>query len=438
MAAGTYTTQNKVRPGIYVNFESQPKPAGGFGDRGTVTIPLALSWGAPNTVLTVEAGEDTFGKLGYTVADPKLRLLREALKRAKTLLVYRLNEGTKASIANEGLTVTARWGGLRGNDITVAVEPSVDDSGLFEVATLVAGFEVDRQTVAAIDALQANEWVVFGGTGAPSLSAGLPLTGGSDGTVLNQHYADYLETIETQDFNTMALPSADATLKGQFVSFCERMREEEGRKMQLVVENYPAADYEGVISVKNGVVLADGTALTAAECTAWTAGATAGANVNESLTYTAYDGAVDAAPRLTNSQIIAALQAGEFVFTASGNRAVVEQDINTRTSFTPEKGKAFSKNRVLRVLDGINNDFVRTFGNYFVGRVANNDNGRNLLKNECVDYLKALLNIGAIQSFDAQQDIKVLQGADADSVSIEAVVTPADSIEKIYVKVTVQ
>src|SRR5690606_11525649 len=148
--------------------------------------------------------------------------------------------------------------------------------------------------------------------------------GGDDGTVTNQDYSDYLEAVEVYDFNTLALPSDDPTLKSLFVSFCKRLRDDEGKKIQVVVENYPQADYEGVISVKNGVILSDGTELSPEQCTVWVAAATAGAQVNESLTYTAYDDAVDVKPRLTNSQIIQALQNGEFVFTANNNRAVVE------------------------------------------------------------------------------------------------------------------
>ena len=75
-----------------------------------------------------------------------------------------------------------------------------------------------------------------------------------------------------------------------------------------------AADYEGVINVKNGVILEDGTTLTAAQAVAWVTGASAAAEMNQSLTNTAYDGAVDAATKYTKSQYEAAVKAGEFVF----------------------------------------------------------------------------------------------------------------------------
>ncbi|MFC6545182.1 phage tail sheath family protein [Cohnella cellulosilytica] len=349
-----------------------------------------------------------------------------------------MNAGTKAAVTSGNLTVTAKWGGARGNDLTIVISENVDDEDLYDVRTLLNGDEVDSQTVANIAGLVSNDWVVFSGTGDLAASAGVPLVDGANGSATNQDYLDYLAAIEPQDFNTIALPSTDVTAKGAFVSFAKRLRDDEGKKIQVVLENYPSADYEGVISVKNGVILDDGTTLTAAQTTAWVAGATAGAAVNEALTYAAYDGAVDVATRYTNSQIIAALQAGEFFFTANNGRAVVEQDINSLTTFTPDKGKAFSKNRVIRVLDGINNDFVRIFSQFYIGKVSNNADGRNLLRAECVNYLTSLQNINAIQNFDSQTDISVAAGNDVDAVLIEADIQPVDSIEKIYMTITVQ
>ena len=48
-----------------------------------------------------------------------------------------------------------------------------------------------------------------------------------------------------------------------------------------------------------------------------------------SLTYDTYDDAVDANPRMINSDIIDALKAGKFIFTEKRGTAVVEQDINS-------------------------------------------------------------------------------------------------------------
>lgn len=438
MAGGTWSVQNKVRPGVYVNFKSEQRAAGTIGARGIVSLPLALSWGPAKQVIAVESGADTLDVLGYPITAPQLLLVREALKRARTLLLYRLNSGVPATATAGELTITARYGGERGNDIAMVIQPNIDDPAKFDVKTMVAGQEVDVQIIETLDELQDNAWVSFAGTGEVTATAGLPLTGGADGQVTAQDYLDYLEAIEVQEFQTIGLTSTDNLTKDVFVSFAKRLRNDEGKKIQVVVENYPTADFEGVISVKNGVVLADGTALTAAQAVAWVAGATAGAAANESLTYDAYDGAVDVSPKYTNSQIVAALQAGEWVFTAMGGRAVVEQDLNTLTTFTPEKGKSFGKNRVLRVLDGLANDYMRVFSQSYIGKVANNEDGRNLFKSECINITNQYQNMGAVQNFDPKTDLEVLPGTDSDAIVVNQWVQPVDSVEKIYMTVTVR
>lgn len=439
MTGGTWTIHNKVRPGVYINFNNAPQPLGAVGERGVVTMPLILSWGEPKKVLSVEAGNGTAELLGYPITAPQLLLVREALKRARTLLLYRVNEGAKASATAGELVATARYGGVRGNDIAIVVEANVDHPSLFDVRTLVDGTETDVQTVADIAGLKPNAWVAWNASGALTATAGVPLAGGSDGDAATSDYMDYLDAVETLEFQTMALPVSDAELKGVFAAFVSNMRDGEGRKVQLVTANYAEADYEGVISVKNGVVLSDGTALTPEQATAWVAGATAAAGVNASLTYAAYDGAVDASPRFTHSQTVAALNNGEFLFTGGTGRAIVEQDINTFTGYTPQKGRHFSKNRVMRVLDAINNDLARVFGSYFVGKVSNDADGRNLLKSECINYLSQLQNLGAITGFDSQSDIAIapIEGQ-ADGVYIELNVQPVDAVEKIYIRVEVR
>ncbi|WP_339207327.1 phage tail sheath family protein [Paenibacillus sp. FSL K6-3182] len=438
MAGGTYTSQNKVRPGVYINLVGEKKTVGSMGERGTVSVPLNLNWGQSKAVIAINAGDDLRSLLGYDLSAPELLLVREAYKKAKTLLLYRLNEGTKATAVAGSLTLTAKFGGVRGNDITVAVKQNVDDEARFDVITFVAKEAVDSQTAVNIAELKSNAFVSFGGTGALTLAAGVPLVGGSNGTVTNQDHTDYLAQIELRDFNTIALVSADLSLKSVYAAFARRLREEEGRKIQVVLANYPSADSEGVISVKNGVKLLDGTVLDAQKATVWVAAATAGAPMNKSLTYEAYEEAADADIRYTNSQTVEALQAGEFLFTVSGGRVIVEQDINTFTGYSPEKGKAFSKNRVIRVLDGIANDFKHIFESFYIGKVDNNADGRSLFRNECLKYLNNLQSLNAIQNFDAQADLSVAAGVDTDSIIIEAHIQPVDSVEKVYMKVTVK
>ncbi|MGX4583366.1 phage tail sheath family protein [Paenibacillus chitinolyticus] len=438
MTGGTWTTQNKVRPGTYINVLSDPQTLGTMGDRGTVTFPLTLSWGPAKQVIELQAGEDIKDKLGYGITDPEMLLVREAFKRARTVLLYRLNAGVKASATKSGMTATALHGGKRGNDLTIVIQNNIDDNARYDVKTLLLGSVEDTQTVETIEQLKPNKWIVFSGNGAPEVTAGLPLTGGDDGTATNLDHTDYLDAAEVLDFNTIALPSSDATLKSIYVSFAKRLRDMEGRKIQLVLPNYSLADNEGVIGVKNGVKLSDGTIIPAPQAVVWVAAATASAAVNESLTHQAYDDAVDVDIRYTNSQIEAAIKNGEFLFTPSGGRAIVEVDINTFRSYTPTKRKHFSKNRVLRVLDAIANDLKSIFDQYYIGQVDNNSDGRNLFLKEVVKYLGNLQDLNAIKNFDAQKDVQVTEGTDTDSIFISSYVQPVDAVEKVYMKVQVR
>ncbi|KNY26324.1 phage tail sheath family protein [Pseudobacteroides cellulosolvens] len=441
MAGGTWATQNKVRPGVYVNFKSIPDSLGNVSDRGICALPLIMDWGAEATVTEVNIEANFFKLFGYdlfnsnlysyataTTPTSELFYVREALRNAKTVYVYRLNTGTKATKTFGTLVVTAKYSGLRGNNISIAIQQNIDDNTKFDVITYVDSVEQDRQSlVSTVANLKANDWVVFSGTGNLTVSAGTLLAGGANGTVTSTNHTNFTSAIEIVDFNTVGYIGDDSDIKAVYKAFVARLRDTEGRKIQAVLYNYASANYEGIISIKND-----------AKLVAWTAGAVAGANVNQSLTYRKYDGDVPVNPTYTNSQIITALNAGEFVFTknASGE-VIVEQDINTFVSFTSEKGKEFRKNKVIRTLDAIAVDAKKIYENFYIGKVNNDANGRNLLKNELITYMKTLQSLNGIQNFDAKTDIEVLAGEESDAVVINLYAQPVDAVEKIYVIVNI-
>ncbi len=436
MAGGTWKNQNKARPGVYINVAAKNEQAAFAGERGVLTMPVALNWGPEGTLTTITAGEDTFARLGYY--SHEILLLREAFKHAQTVLLYRVNSGgTKATATAENLTITAKYAGTRGNDITVAVAVNADDDTEFDVTTYVGLTEIETQTVEAITGLQANDFVSFSGTGALMATAGTPLTGGADGTATAGNYTAYLNTAAAATFDVMAIPVDDSEIKALAAAFARRMREEEGRKIQVVLADYAAADYEGVISVKNGVILDDGTVIDKTKAVAWVGGATAGAGAAESLTYTEYDGAIAVDTVYTNSEIEAALRSGEFLFAENYGHIVVEQDINTLVTYGDTKNYALSKNRVIRALDGYLNDLQRACTLNYIGRIGNDSDGRNTIKAYAIRLASEYEAMGALQDFDSENDISVSAGAAIDAVVLEAYLQPVDSVEKIYATITV-
>ena len=245
-----------------------------------------------------------------------------------------------------------------------------------------------------------------------------------------------LDALKTENFNVLCYPydDADVTAKSAIQTWVEDMRDDEGIKIQAVLANYDA-DSEAIINVTQGVKLADGTELTAAQCTAWVAGVTAGARINQSNTGRKYEGAVDIVPRMTKTEMETAVENGEFIFKVdSAQNVTAVYDINSLTTITPEKGKQFTKNRVIRTLDGINNDIIEIFESNYVGKVNNNADGRSLLRATLIEYFNELQRLNAIQNFTAE-DVTVSPGNDSDAVVIDCYIQPVDSVEKIYITV---
>lgn len=444
MAGGTWMSQNKVQPGVYINTVSRGTVSASVGDKGIVAIAEPLSWGPAGVIQAITPGEDLRPYIGYDVTSERAMFLREMMKGSDTtpgpigILLYRPRGtgGVKASAAVGGLKVTALYEGIRGNDITVIVQENPDSESVYDVTTVVDGSIVDEQSVSKIADLVENKWVDFSGEGELTETAGTPLTNGADPAISTGDYAAFVEALEPYQFDVVVYDGTDPTVIQAMASFVKRVSNSIGQKCQAVMAEAQGCNSEWVISVNNGVKLSDGTILTTQQATWWLGGAEAGALYNDSLTYAQYPGAVEAVPKLTDAQVTDAIQAGEIVFIDTFGKVKVCTDINTFTSFGIDKGQEYSKNRVMRVLNQICNDVYEHFSSYYIGKADNNDEGRNLLKAWLVGYLNEMQANNGVQNFDTD-DVVVAPGNGVDSVVVNLNIQPVDSIEKIYMTVSV-
>lgn len=444
MAGGAWSTQNKTRPGVYIRFKSAEASGFNAGERGVVTICEPLSWGPAGQVMEIAAGTDTTPFTGYPMAAPQNRFLAEIFKGSgrtsgpNKVLLYRPTASgvAQAAAAIGRLTATAKYFGVRGNDISVSISALVEPETGFRVVTVVDGETVDQQTVQAVTGLLENDWVTFSGDGALEANTGVRLTGGADGTVQSAAYSAYLSVIEPYKFDIMIYDGADSTVQAAMTAFIRRIAEENGQYAQLVAAELTGPDSQYVINVCSGAALADGTVLTPQQATWWVGGAQAGARYNESLTYASYPGAVSASPVMTNSQYIDALMAGKFVLFCENGVVKVEQDIDSLVTFTQDVGKAFRKNRVMRLCSTIANDIYAQFSTNFIGVVNNNEAGRSRFKAAIIGYLLDIQANDGIQNFSAD-DVEVLPGGDIDSIVVNIALHVVDAVEKIYLTVEV-
>lgn len=540
MAGGTWVDQNKVRPGVYINYKSAPSSLATMGERGTVAIARVLDWGERgrwytitdpsdceqfghaitdaeclfirqillgsnrtqgaskillwslataegvsyakniNGALTVQAkapGPDG-NKLSYTIAagDAKFTLYNDGVEvghftpsgTSISSLITAYNsasEDVKALITLSGdgaipaatqpvsltggvsgsekatatlgnLTATAKYVGTFGNRLSVVITAGASSN--FIVQTLLDGQAVDSQVVSAISGLVANDYVVWSGTGALAVNTGVALTGGTNGEASLSNYSAFLDALELEQFNIVIYDGESQSIKDAYIDFVKRLSNNEGSKCQAVISgSAPNPDNECVINCyPQALTLSDGSQLSASEMTWWVGGAEAGANVNESLTYVTHPNAVDFQPKLNSAAQEAAINAGQIAFISNKGNVKVLTDINSFRTYAVEKGKAFSKNRVIRTVFGLCNDIYDVFSTNFIGAVSNDEEGRKSLKAEIIGLMNRYQGIRALQNVEAD-DVTVLKGVDSDAVVIEIYCQPVDSIEKIYVNITI-
>lgn len=449
-AGGTWTVQNKVRPGAYINFVSVPKAVGSLGERGTVAVGMPMTWGPANELIHLTGDELLSGaslaKVGVTATDTEASLpYRVALSGCYNAWLFRTDSGGEKASANivaETLTVAAKYAGTTGNSLTVVTVKDKPAVGQFTIQILFnnllqESFIVsDIKELKELDSAYVDFTVVNEAAEIPE-TAGTALAGGTNGSVNKSLYTNFLTLLDTKDFQCITICDADATVPALLKSKVEVWREKRGKKVQAVVKDYATADYEGMISVHQGFKTLNET-VDVNMFPVWVASMTAGAQVNESLTAAVIQDAVEIINPVLEDEIEDALNAGKFILSYRQDGAVcVEKDINTLHTFTADKNYAFSKNRVIRCLDEIGNTAALVFNRNYAGKVDNDSTGRNQYKTELIYMFDTLQSIRAIENFDGAKDITVLPGESVDAVVVDVTVQPVDSMEKLYMTVNV-
>ena len=400
LGGGTWLVQNKVLPGSYINFSSVAKASATLSDRGYAAAPFVLSWGPENEVFAVTSGEfqkNSKAIFGYSYDHPKMLALREIFLHATTVYCYRLGLGAKKAAC---ALATAKYPGVRGNDLSIVIAVNVDDPDAFDVGTYLDGIQVDLQTVTKAEDLTGNDYVDFKKDLTLEATAGAPLTGGEDvANITGDSHQAFLDKIEAYAFNAMCCPAAEPIIVKLYAAYCQRVRDEVGAKFQLIAWKPSTVDYEGVIGVWNS---ATHPSMDVDEHAVvyWATGAHAGVAVNKSLTNAKYDGELTLDTDYKQAELTAALKAGKFMFHNVNGLTRVLEDINTLLTLSDTKGEVFQSNQTMRVCDQIANDVAVLFNERYLGTVPNDASGRSALWGDITHYIKQLEDIRAVENFD--------------------------------------
>lgn len=428
LGGGTFIGQNKKLPGTYINFVSAQKATSLIGERGVAAMAIEMDWGKDGEIIEVTA--ESFAKnslqiFGYEYANEKLKGLRDLFKNITKAYFYRLNSGNKAT--ND--LATAKCSGTRGNDLKIVISKNLDDETKYDVYTYLGTKEVDVQTIKEASELKENEYVTFN-IETLEVTAGKALAGGTNGEINGEAHQKFLDKLESYSINAVGCVSKDEATSKLYVEYVKRLRDAQGIKFQVVLFNC-AADYEGVVNVKNTTV-EDETGLIY-----WVTGVIAGCEINKSNTNKTYDGEYTVNADYTQTQLENSIDKGEFVLHKVGDEIRVLVDINSLVSTTNEKGEDFKSNQTIRVLDQIATDVASIFNSKYLGKIPNNDAGRTSLWSDIVTLFKNYQTLQAIENFE-DQDISVGAGNDKKSVAIDTAVQVINAMEKLYMTVVVE
>lgn len=441
LGGGTFITQNKLLVGSYINFVSAKDANPTMGDRGYVAVALDLDWGADGMVeVTSESFQKDAQKIfGYDYTHEKVTPLREIFKNATTVYVYKLN-GTEAKKAANAIA-TAKYAGVRGNDLSTKVEANVDDVTAFDVSTYLDGRLVDKQTVKAYADLKSNDYVDFNIASATLTAADQPvhLTGAANGKeAIGEDHSKFLAVAESYSFNTLICNSTTKTIVDLYIAYTNRMRDEVGVKFQTVVygtvgEDKVSPNYEGVIVVDTPVITEN---VPAHYSIFWVGGAEAGCEIYNTNTNKIYNGDYKLKNDYTKTELEAAIKGGKFVFHKVGDEVRVLVDINSLVEYDLNKGEDFSDNKTIRIIDQLGNDIAVEFNGMFLGKIPNDAAGRISLWNSIDNYCKQLQVLRAIQDWDNSK-LKITEGQTKTSVVVEMEINVVGTMEKLYMTVQV-
>ena len=168
------------------------------------------------------------------------------------------------------------------------------------------------------------------------------------------------------------------------------------------------------------------TVLTSSNATPYVAGMLAGCALNASLTYAALP-FTDVNVRLTGTQIKTALAGGCLVLVYDGDKVKVERGIATSKV----------KLRRTRTQKAVATDVAKTAADSYIGKVINNEDGQTALVSAIKAYLEKLAADGVIDGKSIKVKLSDTYPSTGDQVYVDIAFTDLDSVEEIYLTVTV-
>jgi len=464
--AGTYLEgTSKILSGVYTLMRAAIEYVA-LGARGTVAYPFTSNWGPTNQLKTVLYGSE-FDKLynAKLTVLTAFKINAHAFKgKPQRVMCWRMATPTAAkggcilpaAAAAMSLTLETLYPSDRA--FTAAVKDSLNYVGGKMVELTENGRLLGRFDAATLEDLYIkinySEYIraTAMGTVLPVNTAGVLFTGGNNGsTITAEDYGDFMTAIEADGkANAFTLDGiSDEAILAVAEEYTKRVRSEGfyvtwvrggpagwDTARDAADEASTNSNHRGIVNVGNGC-----DAYTAAEMAIFVAARVASVPLNRTLCDEVIDyNLVNKQP--TPGERAVAKENGTLLFMMEGTACLIDEGVNTLVNPTTDEVKEMGKIRINNALDQISHD-LEVFGNEYKKTRSNTAAARQTYASTVEDtYLRGLVTLEVVQPGFYYREDPTYHGKDAvfhpkpDEAFFYADLTPVDSMERIYQKIT--
>lgn len=268
-------------------------------------------------------------------------------------------------------------------------------------------------------------------------SAGtVALSGGNDGVVVG--LGDALVKLRDEMYNVVVTDRQDVACQSAVAQFIVDLSDNQGKDRRAVI----CAPESGSSTVSNPYDEKELTVLgqamdNDASLTAFCVAAmSAGASWNTALTYSILPISGDPSIILDDQELEQWIAEGYMPISKREDGLwCITKDINSMHGDDDGMPEILKKNRAVRLIQTLRNTIKYVWETQYIGKVTNDDLGRDMLKGSICAILDLLVNGRGIAQY-SESDVVVIAGEKPDEVIMQLALTLYDSMEILYITMT--
>ena len=268
-------------------------------------------------------------------------------------------------------------------------------------------------------------------------SAGsLAISGGNNGVIIG--LGDALVKLRDEMYNVVVTDRQDVACQSRIAQFIVDLSDNQGKDRRAVIcapeiSSVGAANpYDEKELTVLGQAMDNDASLTAF-CVA---AMSAGASWNSAITYSVLPISGDPSIVLNDQELEQWIGEGYMPISKREDGFwCITKDINSMHGDDDAIPESLKKNRAVRLVQTLRNTIKYVWETQYVGKVTNDALGRDMLKGSICAILDLLVNGRGIAQY-AEGDVVVMAGAKPDEVIMQLALTIYDSMEILYITMT--